>query len=214
MNKVRLIRIIILASFCSILAAAKVVDVIKPAVYKNKGLPGLHQMTKLSGNPRPQVNPPDLNIVADYFCYSDERFYTAIQTKNSNFPKSGKLGTIWYSYMSVIGKPGNEDIAWALIYINVPLAGLRPGLYRLNNKNKNELIRIGDIEYHIDKDKSSLLMSCKVADLLSDPNFSIWYDKTSPSFGLISITTSTGILPFRTKTVDSTFPGKLIKLNE
>lgn len=214
MNKYRLISIIILTSFCSVLAAEKAVEVINPAVYKNKGLPGLHQMTKLSGNSRPAVNPPDLNIIADYFGYSEERFYTAIQTQNSSFPKSGKLGTLWYSYMSVIGKPGNEDIVWALTYINVPLAGLRPGLYRLNNKNKKELIRIGDIEYHIDKDNGLLIMSCKISDLLSDPNFSIWYDKESPYFGLVSITTSTGILPFRTKTVDSTFPGKLIKLNK
>jgi hypothetical protein len=213
MNEFRLILIIILALFCSLLAAEKVADTINPAFYNNEGLPELHQMTKLSGNTRPQVKPTDLNIVADYFCYSDERFYIAIQTKNSRFPLSARLGTVWYSYMTVIGKPGNEDMVWALMYFNVPLAGLRPGLYRINNKkNKKELIRIGDIEYHIDKEKSFLLMSCKVSDLLSDPNFSIWYDKESPCFGLVSMTSSTGIFPFGTKTVDSTIPGKLIKL--
>jgi hypothetical protein len=171
-------------------------------------------MTKLSDNPDSKAKPWDLNIVADYFCYSDDRFYTAIQAKSGSFPKSAKLGTTLYSYMTVIAQPDNDDFVWALTYINVPIAGLKPGLYRIDKRKKQELIRIGDIEFHVDKDNNLLIMSCKVTDLLADPIFSAWYNKAAPSFGLLSITSSTSILPFKTITVDSTHPGRIIKLRK
>jgi len=214
MKKAGMLCIILLALFCPKLVSAKVLEAIKPAFYSGTGLPKLTQMTMLSGDHRKQIEPEYLRLTADYFCYSDDRFYTAIQTKSGSFPRSGKLGTAWYSYMSVIAKPGNDEVVWALTFIDVPMAGLRPGLYRLEKNKKQELVRIGDIEYHIDKDKSLLRMSCKISDLLADPDFSAWYKKANPSFGLLSITTSTTIRPFRTKTVDGTYPGRLIMLSK
>ena len=210
MKKAVVLGIILLAVFNPQTALSRVAEPIKPAAYRGAGLPKLSQMTKLSGDKQKQVEPEYLRIVADYFCYSDDRFYTAIQAKNGSFPRSGKLGTSWYSYMTVIAKPGYDEIVWAITYINVPMAGLRPGLYRVDNRKKQELIRIGDIEYHIDKEKSLLRMSCKISDLLADPDFSAWYNKAAPDLGLLSMTTSTTILPFNTKTVDSTYPVKII----
>ena len=214
MKKACILCIILLSSIAVKLTAVKVDDAVKPDMYNGNGLPKLHQMTKLSGNPSPDVKPGFLNIVADYFCYSDDRFYTAIQTKSGSFPSSGKLGTSWYSYMTVIANPDNKDIAWALTYINVPMTSIKPGLYRIDSRKKDELIRIGDIEYNIDRDNSLLRMSCKISDLLADPYFSAWYDKTAPIFAMLSLTSSTSIIPFRTKTVGSTYPGSIIKLGK
>ncbi|MDY0151758.1 MAG: hypothetical protein RBS43_05750 [Candidatus Cloacimonas sp.] len=214
MKKARLLCLILLTALCLQLGAVKQGDAVKPAMFNGVGLPKLAQMTKLSGNSAVQVKPGDLNIVADYFCYSEDRFYTAMQTKSGSFPKSGKLGTAWYSFMTVIAKPDNEKIVWALTYINVPMAGLKPGLYRVDNGKKQELKRIGNIEYQIDKDSNLLRMSCRISDLLADPDFSAWYNKAAPSFGLLSMSSCTTIFPFKTKTVDSTNPGRLIKLGK
>ncbi|PKN78357.1 MAG: hypothetical protein CVU48_08530 [Candidatus Cloacimonetes bacterium HGW-Cloacimonetes-1] len=210
MKRTLILCIILLAVLYANPAFAVTVEAVKPAIYSGTGLPKLSQMTRLSGNLHKQIKPGYLRIAADYFCYSDDRFYTAIQTSRGSFPGSGKLGTAWYSYMTIIGKPGNDDIVWALAYINVPMAKLRPGLYRIDKRKKHDLVRIGDIEFHVDKENSLLRMSCKISDLLADPDFAAWYNKDTPRFGLLSITSSTTILPMKTTTVDSTYPGRLI----
>lgn len=214
MKKSGILCIILLAALYPKLIAVKMGDAVKPAIYNGVGLPKLQEMTKLYGSIGSQVEPRDLDIAAEYFCYSKNKLYCAIQTESGGFPKSGKLGTAWYSYMTVIAKPDDDKVVWALSYINVPMAGLKPGLYRIDSSKKQELIRIGDIEFHIDKKNNLLRMSCKISDLLADSAFSAWYNKTAPSFGILSMSSATTILPIRTKTIDSTYPGRLIKLGK
>ncbi len=186
---------------------------INPGRYTGNSLPALNRLSRINGSPANTSLPADLDIVADYLALSDSRVYAGIQTRGGGFSTSGNLGTAYYSYMAVIANPASEDVVWALTYINVPLAGIRPGLYRVEGWGRNDLIRLGDIRYKLDKSTGSIVMSCELSDLLADPAFSAWYKRNNPSFGFASQTNRSRAVPYRTIKQDSTYPGSLIVPN-
>ena len=188
------------------LSAAGQFRTVHPAHYGGKGLPSLGQMTKVSSDPARDQSAGHLDIVADYFCWSDTKFYAAIQTRDGGFPASGKMGNNWYSYMSVIANPADNSSVWAMIYIDVPLARFKPGLYRVTGRKASDLVRIGDISYRIDKTNHLLTMSCDISSLLKDSRFAAWYDPELPKFGLGSMTNKTTVVPYKTGIEDSTAP--------
>ncbi len=133
-----------------------------PLFYEGKALPGLAQLSRVSVGERNDVKTDHYDLVADYLTHSTTWIFSAIQNRGGGFPTSLSLGTVYPSYMSVIANPADDPedprvIIWALVYMKVPLGGLSPGLYRIQNK---KLTRIGDIQYQILADSNLLVMSC------------------------------------------------------
>lgn len=179
-----------------------------PVFYTGTALPGSAQLTKVSADPKKDVKTDHYDLVADYMAHSDARIYTAIQNRGGGFPTSLSLGTVYPSYMAVIANPADDPkdpdvVVWALVYIKVSVAGLSPGLFRIQHE---KLTRIGNIQHRIDKAGNLLVMSCSKADLVNDPAFAKWYNKASPVFGFKSIINRTAIIPFGT-TVQDESPG-------
>jgi hypothetical protein len=189
------------------LSATEKTRTVKPVYYTGNGLPELIQMTRVSIDPVQSKLAPYLDIIANYFCFSDTKFYFAIQTRSPKFPSYGKLGNAWYSYMAVMVNPADAKTVWALTYIKVPLARYKPALYRIDVKKTSSLIRLGSIDYRIDKASNALIMSCDISSLLADPQFAAWYNTKEPLFGLGCIVNKTTIIPYRTTSPNTTEAG-------
>lgn len=186
-------------------------DHLLPVYYEGTVLPTLSQMNQVSADASSDQSTNYLDIINDYFTFSDTRFYAAMQNRGGGFPTSAGLGTIYLSYMSVIANPNDDPnspstIVWAMNYMNVPLGGLSPGLFRIQN---GELIRIGNIESSTVSGSNLLIMSCSITDLLADPAFAAWYNPNNPVLGFTSLTSRTTVIPFETIQTDKS-PGAII----
>ncbi len=215
MNKTRLKCVLALAGLILAgagFATAKGAAAVTPAFFSGRGWPALSQMTKTSTDPKNDQKKDHLDIVADYFCWSDTKLYAAIQNRGGGFPTSGRLGTEYYSYMVVLSNKSDHKYIWALTLINVPLGGLQPGLYRIEVKNQKNLKRIADISYEVVEGSNLLRMSCDISSLRSDPLFKGWQNPNKPSFGMVSQSFKTTVIPFGTKAQDGTEPGVELSL--
>lgn len=175
---------------------------VKPVYYGGTALPSLEQLTKSSIDPANDQSTNYLDIVADYFTFSDTKFYAGIQNRGGGFPTSGGLGTSYFAYMVVITNPADPDTVWALNYMNVALGGISPGLYKITGTSTSDLIRIGDISTQITTGSNLLTMSCNIADLLADPTFAAWYNPANPILATVSMTSRTTLIPFATTQTD------------
>lgn len=182
---------------------------INPVYYSGTGMPGAAQMTRVSTDPSNDQSTNYLDIISDYFSFSDTKFYAAIQNRGGGFP-TGSLFAGYFSYMVIIANPqtaGPDSYpVWALTYMNVPLGGLSPGLYRIEGTERDDLIRFGDIETEIVSGSNLLKMSCNISTLLADPAFAAWYNTADPVLGIISMTSKTTAIPITT-TEQDTSPG-------
>jgi len=128
------------------------------------------------------ANMDHLDITAEYFAYSDSRFYTAIKNNEGAFPPNngGLFPTEFYIYVAGIINPENvliDSVAYFLVYTELLL--IYPGLYKIvgTELNLNSFQRIGDIEYSISD--STLIMACDIDVLTSDEHFGDWPNITN-----------------------------------
>ena len=216
----RLIMLILTLLLCLGLSAAAGQAVkVKPVRFSGSGLPTLSQFTKSSADPAKDQRIDHLDIVADYFTFSDSRFYAAIRNRGGGFPFGGALGfPPYYSYMYMIANPASDPkdsktIVWALNYMKVLPGGIKPGLYKIKGKGADDLIRLGDINVTVDKANNTLIMSCEISKLLADPDFKAWFDPSNPVIGTGSLTNSTTMKGFSPVTVvTDTTPGAKVYL--
>lgn len=194
--------------------AAEALPKVQPAYFGGQGRPTLSQMSRISADPSGDDKTDFLDVVADYFCFSDSKFYAAIQNRGGGFPTSGKLGMEYYSYMVVLASSTDKKYVWVMNYMKVPVVGYKPGLYRIEVKNDDKLTRIGDLDVQIVKGSNLLKMSCKISTLLADPLFKAWYNSSAPSIEMLSQSFRTKVIPFGTKLVDGTSPGKELRLEK
>jgi len=128
------------------------------------------------------ANMDHLDITAEYFAYSDSRFYTAIKNNEGTFPPNngGLFPTEFYFYIAGIINPENvliDSVAYFLVYTEMLV--ITPGLYKIvgTELNLNSFQRIGDIEYSISD--STLIMACDIDVLTSDEHFGDWPNITN-----------------------------------
>jgi len=187
---------------------------IVPVYYQGTELPTINQLNTVTVDSQGETTYNYLDINKDFFGFSNTKFYAAIQNRGGGFPTSQNLGTVYLAYMCVIAPPGSDPndpnvVVWALNYMNVPLGGISPGLFKITGTGTDDLIRIGNIAYNIDTTNNLLVMSCDISALLADPDFAAWYNTSAPSFGFASLTSRTTVIPFETVTHDQTEGGKI-----
>lgn len=93
---------LLLAAFTLIqggLSAAGALPKVYPVYYSGKGWPALNQMTRVSTDPANDHKTDHLDLVADYFCFSDTKFYASIQNRGGGFPTpevwAPSISAIW-----------------------------------------------------------------------------------------------------------------------
>ncbi len=129
-----------------------------------------------------------LDIIEYRITYTDDRLYLAIKTSSPDYLTSS--GFTYYAYMPVIVDPAadmeDNPIVYGLMYTVDMSPIISPGLYKITGSGFDGLSRLGDIEHSIQD--GYLILSCSIADLRADVDFSSWYDPVYPLFGTTATT--------------------------
>ncbi|MDD3104388.1 MAG: T9SS type A sorting domain-containing protein, partial [Candidatus Cloacimonetes bacterium] len=131
---------------------------------------------------------PVLDLLSMKIAATDERLYFALQVAGNSFPTSS--GFTYFAYMPVIvdpaAAPEDNPTVYGLMY-TVEMGGIiGPALYKITGSGFNGLSRLGDIEHSIVD--NTLILSCAMADLLADADFSSWFDPQYPIFATTATT--------------------------
>jgi len=152
--------------------------------------PDLNDLSLIGESPTQDTIATNLDITAEYFGYSDEKFYAVIKNNGGGFPT---IGIGWplemYIYTAVIVNPENvllDSVAYALAYVN--FLTFTPGIYKVSPDSLTvaSFERIGDIEYEISD--SLLFMRCNITDITEDEDFGDWPNLSNTlAFGTATI---------------------------
>jgi len=138
--------------------------------------PDLNDLSLVGESPTQDTIATNLDITAEYFGYSDQKFYAVIKNNGGGFPT---IGIGWplemYIYTAVIINPENvllDSVAYALAFVN--FLTFTPGIYKISPDSLTlaSFERIGDIEYEISD--SLLFMRCNITDITEDEDFGDW----------------------------------------
>lgn len=146
--------------------------------------PQIYATTQLETDPLNDhlYNNTMLDIMDYRMVYTAEKLYFAIKTANPSYATSS--GFTYFAYMPVIvdpiSDPEDNPIVYGLMYTVSMAPVISPGLYKITGSGFNGLNRLGDIEHSIED--GYLILSCNIADLTADPDFSSWYDPDYPLF--------------------------------
>ncbi|MCB5261859.1 MAG: T9SS type A sorting domain-containing protein, partial [Candidatus Cloacimonetes bacterium] len=131
---------------------------------------------------------PVLDILSLKIAATDERLYFAMQVAGNAFPTSS--GFTYFAYMPVIVDPsadpeGNPTVYGLMFTVELGVL-ISPGLYKVTGTGFDGLTRLGDIQHSIED--NVLILSCAMADLLADADFSTWFDPQYPVFATTATT--------------------------
>ncbi len=125
-----------------------------------------------------------LDILETKIAFSDTKLYYTIRNNATSFPISS--GLTFFSYMGMLTDPNAtvpDPIVFGLMYTVEVTGIIGPGLYKITGTATSDLTLIGAIETTIDEPNGVLTLSCNLSDLMSDPDFSAWFD---PNYPLVS----------------------------
>ena len=137
-------------------------------------------------------SPNWMDLTGLYCGFSPDRLYGMMQNNSNQWPTSGGFFGPWYIYSAgfsnVTVDLQADSVLYAMIYANIPFAGITPGLYRVLAGDIEHPRRIGDIEYSLNGNK--LYLSCLKNDILEDPYFGAWPNEYyALGFGTMTHTT-------------------------
>jgi len=129
-----------------------------------------------------------LDLVDCRVSFSDTRLYAALQNVGGGFPVNS--GFTFYGYLFGIADPAqvDPDVVFALMYTYNQPGIIGPGLYKVTGTGLGDLEKIGEITVTTFPDENTLLLSCRLVDLTSDPDFAAWYDPDDPRVNVAGFT--------------------------
>ncbi|MEF3694897.1 MAG: T9SS type A sorting domain-containing protein [Candidatus Cloacimonadota bacterium] len=146
-----------------------------------------------------------LDILESKIAFSEDKLHYAIRVNSNSFPTSS--GLTFYSYMGVLGDPAADPNSNPIVFglmNTVNVSGvIGPGLYKIIGTGINDLEQIGEIEITNYEADGVMVLSCNLADLLADPDFSSWYDPQYPLISTMALTSKI-TLTGGTQTADDT----------
>ncbi len=120
--------------------------------------------------------------------FSSSRIYASLTNAGGGFPVSS--GLVFFGYMFAMADPelASPDTVFAILYtLNQP-GIITPGLYKITGTGFGDLEKIGEIQSEVFPSSNTLLISCSISDLTSDPDFMEWYDPSDPAVGVAAFT--------------------------
>jgi hypothetical protein len=141
--------------------------------YIEQDVSSTEQMILLRDYPRDLNIPAHLNIAAEYVVLDQERITFALVNHGGGFPLSDDLFGPFYSYTANLWTYGLDDPEYVfslLLTVDFP-PFISSGLYKIHAPT-DDMELIAPIEYELDIENNTLLVSCFIVDLLADPDFS------------------------------------------
>jgi hypothetical protein len=163
---------------------------ILPVALASGAEPDPQDLTQLSTDPAGDeiFGYTNLDLTEYRTSFSGTRIYASLTNAGGGFPVSSGLN--FFGYMFAMADPAltEPDTVFAMLYtINQP-GIITPGLYKITGTGFGDLEKIGDIQTEVIGASNTLLMSCLVSDLVSDPGFAGWYDPSDPAIGIAAFT--------------------------
>lgn len=164
---------------------------ILPVYYNGTAMPAFHDLSWIKTDPAGDhnFNLTHLDIRRTYASFSNDKLYFGITNAGGGFPTGS--GFTFYAYMATLVDPASDSTAASIVFglmHTVNLTGIiTPGLYKITGTGTNDLTLIGQITTSIDTANNTLILSCNLADLMADPDFSSWYDPTHPKIGFTAL---------------------------
>ncbi len=131
---------------------------------------------------------PNLDLTEYRTGFSNTRVFASLTNAGGGFPTSS--GLTFFGYMFAMADPAlaSPDTVFAMLYTVSQPGIITPGLYRITGTGFGDLEKIGEIEYEVFASSNTLLVSCSISDLTSDPYFMEWYDPSDPAIGIAAFT--------------------------
>lgn len=136
----------------------------------------------------------NLDILDCRMSYSGDRLYGSLTNAGGGFPVI--QGLTFFGYTIAINRPGvaDPDTVLGLMYTYEQAGIISPGLYLITGTGLGDLTKLGDILVEEFPASNSILISCEMADLMSNPFFMSWYDPVDPEMDVAGFTQRITIL--------------------
>ena len=153
-------------------------------------VPGPTDLTRVAVDPAGDAlfGYVNLDLTDCRVSFSNDRLYAALQNAGGGFPVN--QGLTFFGYLLGIANPAqaDPDTIWGLMHTYEQAGVISPGLYRITGTGLGNLTKIGQIEVRQFPATNTLLISCRLSDLLADPYFMSWYDPADPALGVAAFT--------------------------
>lgn len=129
-----------------------------------------------------------LDLIDCRVSFSGSRLFAALRNVGGGFPANS--GFTFYGYLFGIADPAqvDPDVVFALMYTYDQPGIIGPGLYKVTGTGLGDLEKIGEVTIATFPDENTLLLSCLLGDLTSDPDFAAWYDPDDPRVNVAGFT--------------------------
>jgi hypothetical protein len=130
----------------------------------------------------------NLDLVDCHVSFSGERLYASLTNAGGGFPVSS--GLTFFGYLLAVANPAlsDPDTVFALMHTYNQPGIITPGLYKIVGTGFSDLIKIGDVVVQEYPALNTLMISCRLSDLMADPYFQSWYDTADPAIGVAGFT--------------------------
>jgi hypothetical protein len=130
----------------------------------------------------------NLDLVDCRVSFSGTELFAALENVGGGYPVID--GLTFFGYLLGIADPAqaDPDTVFALMYTFDQPGIITPGLYKITGTGFGDLEQIGDVTVQEFPATNTLWLSCQLGDLLSDPDFTAWYDPADPVIGVAGFT--------------------------
>ncbi len=112
-----------------------------------------------------------LDLTGMQMGYSDTKIYARISNVSGTFPLKQGFLTYFVYGVGVISPDQTDSVGYAMVYVNMSLPSMTPGLYRINPVDTS-FTKVADIDSSTSG--GVLSMSCNISDLTAQPGFGSW----------------------------------------
>lgn len=136
----------------------------------------------------------NLDLVDCRVSFTGTELHASLTNTGGGFPVSQFL--TFFGYLLAIADPAaaDPDTVFALMQTYEQAGIISPGLYKITGPATSDLVKLGDVVTQEFPTQNTLMISCRLDDLMADPYFQSWYDPSDPAIGVAGFTQRITIL--------------------